>query len=565
MKIGPFSLKWRIIIFYFMFGFMPLLTISYISYYIASDSIGQMTNRQMTQLMERISQQTGSSFQKARDDMFQLSQNPIIQLSFLQFSYGQRMETLKERLAVYRTNSSTLDAVALFTPDGEPVLSSPPDIDSLNHMLTSDELIEAFKTNFSIKQHLEGEKKQIIFFKRVYDYEDETAALGVLVFVMPVSVFTDFIEHVDVAEGMVKQVRTLQGELIYEQNDPLAVRDYDVYREYNALFSELGWEIKLKIPEKALLKDILVLRNTSLLFSIFITTIAFIAAVFFVQRILSPVRQIISGTKRFSEGDLDYRINMDYGKEMRMLADAFDNMAESLQKRQSELVQANKLASLGLMSAGIAHEIKNPLAAIKTSIQVLKRRVRTDASQQLSDGIHQEVDRLTKIVTDLLDFSRPGPANIVSYDLKKIVVYCLQLMNKDMKDKNVKLIDNTESCRVMVDPAQMQQIALNLLLNALSAVSKDTGVIEIVTDKDEEGRCTLEITDNGKGIPEDKLDKVFDPFFSMTAGGTGLGLSVVFTLLKQNNIDHEIHSAEHKGTCFKLIFRGTDSGEDSDS
>lgn len=565
MKIEPFSLKWRIIIFYFLFGFMPLLTISYISYYIASDSIGQMTGRQMNQLMERISQQTGSSFQKVRGDMFQLSQNPIIQLSFLQFSYGQRMETLKDRLAVYRTNSGTLDVVALFTPEGETVLSSPFDIENLNNILTKEEIREAFKTNFSIKQHLTGDKKQIIFFKRVYDYEDEAVAIGVLVFIMPVSVFTDFIEHVDVAEGMVKQVHTIEGELIYEQKDPLAVRDYDVYREYKTLFKELGWKIKLKIPERALLKDILVLRNTSLLFSIFIATIAFIAAVFFVQRILTPVRQIIRGTKRFSAGDLDYRINMNYGKEMRMLADSFDNMAESLQKRQSELVQANKLASLGLMSAGIAHEIKNPLAAIKTSIQVLKRRVRTEASQQLSDGILEEVDRLTKIVTDLLNFSRPGPANIVEYDLKKILTYCLQLMNKDMNDKNVRLIDNTQSCRVMVDPAQMQQIALNLLLNALSAVSKDKGVIEISTDIDEEGRCTLEIKDNGKGIPEDKLDKVFDPFFSMTAGGTGLGLSVVFTLLKHNNIDHEIHSAEDQGTCFRLIFRGIESGEDSNS
>lgn len=165
MKIGPFSLKWRIMIFYFMLGFMPLLTISYISYYIASDSIGQMTGRQMNQLMDRISQQTGSSFQKARDDMFQLSQNPIIQLSFLQFSYGQRMETLRERMAVYRTNSGTLDMIALFTPDGEPVLSSPAETDDFRHILDSEEIKEAFKTNFSIKQHLTGEKNRSSFLK----------------------------------------------------------------------------------------------------------------------------------------------------------------------------------------------------------------------------------------------------------------------------------------------------------------------------------------------------------------------------------------------------------------
>lgn len=562
IKFGPLSLKWRILLFYLMFGFMPLLTISYISYDIAADSIRRMTGRQLTQLMERVSQQTVSSFMKAKDDIYQLSQNPIIQLSFLQFSYGQRMETLRERLAVYRTNSGTLDIVALFTAEGEAVLTSPIINGELDEIISDREIREAFKSNFSITQHLTDGGRRIVFFKRVYDYEDEAVPLGMLVFVMPFSVFTDYIAHVNIADGMVRQIRSSSGELLYELADPYYGAGYDVYREYSIDVDELGWEIVLKIPEKALLSDIMALRNTSLIFAIIVGSVAFMSAILFVQRILTPVRQIIRGTEHFSKGDLDYRVNMNYGKEMRMLADAFDDMADSLLRRQNELVQANKLASLGLMAAGIAHEIKNPLAAIKTSIQVIKRRVRTEANLQLADGIIQEVDRLNKIVMDLLDFSRPGPANTMEYDLKDITGYCLQLMSRDIRAKNVKLTDRTKSCTVLVDPAQMQQVVLNLLINALSAVGRENGEIELHIYEDS-GRNIFDVKDNGRGIPEDKLDKIFDPFFSMTAGGTGLGLSVVFNLLKQNNIEHKIISRENEGTIFRLIFSQVKDDEDS--
>jgi signal transduction histidine kinase len=535
---------------------------SYISYITASDSISSITGKQLSQLMGRISQQTAASYNKARDDIFQFAENPVIQLSFLQFSYGQRMETLKERLNIYRSNSDTLDRVSLYTDKGEMVLTSPMDYgDNNKSILKPSDIIDAYKENFSIKQYVSGENKQIIFFKRVYDYEDITVPVGILVFEMPLTVFTGFIDQVDIADGMLKEISDLQGNVIYKKEDMETNRNYKDYREHTTRVDELGWEIRLRIPEEAIIKDIINLRNTSFVFVMLITSVGFIAAMLFVERILTPVRQIIKGTNRFSRGDMDYRINMNYGKELRMLADSFDSMAESLQKRQNELVQANKLASLGLMSAGIAHEIKNPLAAIKTSVQVLKRRIRTEANITLANGIQEEVERLNKIISDLLNFSKPGPANIVEYDLQKILKYCLQLMNKDIKDRNVKLINKTFKADVMVDPAQMQQIVINLVLNALSAVEEGNGIIELDMQKDGDN-IIFDIKDNGKGIPPDKLDKIFDPFFTLTSGGTGLGLSVVFTLLRQNNVQHSVYSKEGEGTRFRLIFNNVERGID---
>ncbi len=211
------------------------------------------------------------------------------------------------------------------------------------------------------------------------------------------------------------------------------------------------------------------------------------------------------------------------------------------------------------MSGGIAHEIRNPLAGIKTSVQVLIKRLQTEKSKNLSQGILEEVDQLNKVVTDLLNFSKPGPSNRIDYSLSKIIHYCLQLMGKDLKDKNVTVVDKVNDRLVKVDPAQTNQIIMNILLNSLSAVKSDSGVITL-TDGIEEGTgaVTLTIQDNGKGIPEGQVEHIFDPFFSLSSGGTGLGLSVVFTLLQQNMIKHQVQSKENIGTSFTLIFENKD-------
>ncbi|WP_022850724.1 sensor histidine kinase [Limisalsivibrio acetivorans] len=550
MGVNSLSFRARILLFYFIFGFLPMLIISYFSFTAASGSISRITEKQLTELVQRISQQTESSYEKTRGDILELSNNPLIQLSFLQFSYGQRMEAVYSKLNVYRANSDLFSGISLYTPDGQAVMSVPPDREP-EHLKTT--VLDGFQDDFTVKQQFGRDK--ILMMKRVYDFEDETVPVGLLVFDIPLNVFTEFVDSADLGEGIHKRITSGEGAVVYDNGEVFENYEKEI-KVYRTEILPLDWQVSIEIPERVLFKDIYALREKSILFAMIIAAIALGAALMFVGRILTPVRSILEGIRRFSKGDMDYRIKLRTGKEMRMLADAFDQMAEDLQKRQNELMQANKLASLGLMSAGIAHEIKNPLAGIKTSIQVLLKRIRTESNVSLATGVLEEVDRLNKIVGDLLNFSKPGPSNRIEYPLKKITDNCIQLMNKDLKDKEVTLYDEVEEINVNVDPSQTHQIIVNLLLNALAAVERGKGKIWVKSCMDPEtGRACLSIRDNGKGIPEDKLDRVFDPFFTLSSEGTGLGLSVVFTLLKQNEISYKLKSREGEGTEFRLLFK----------
>ncbi len=540
------SFKWRILLFYLFFGLMPMLIISYYSFASASKSISKITERQLTALVERISQQTFSTYEKIKDDIFQLAQNPLVQLSFLQFSYGQRMETVRNKLGRHRSNSD-YDSIALYTLNGQIIVKS--FLSQPNENFNSKIFKKVLTDDFVVLEKLNSDK--IIFLKRVFDYEDETSPVGILSIEVNLSKFIKFVKEINIGEGVIKSITTEKNKIIYKSQNSLLS---DTYKMFSSKVPVLNWTISLSVPNSILLKDIIELKNKSIAFSILVAIFALISAVIFIDKLMSPLRKIIDGIKQFASGKLEYRINMKKGKELKLLSDAFDNMAENLQKRQNELIQANKLASLGLLSAGIAHEIKNPLAGIKTSIQVQLMKTDDKVIKELSEGILEEVDRLNKIISDLLNFSKPSPSDIKKCSLIKTVEHCLNLIKKDLKDKNITLVNKTEDYPIFVDKSQLRQILLNLLLNAINAVEKDTGVITVSSGINKDGLVYLTIQDNGKGIPENKINQIFDPFFSLSHKGTGLGLSVVFSLLMQNKITHKIESKENIGTKFTLIF-----------
>jgi signal transduction histidine kinase len=496
--------------------------------------------------VERVSQQTFSTYEKIKDDIFQLSQNPLVQLSFLQFSYGQRMETVQNKLGQHRANYG-YDSIALYTFNGQIIVKS---FLSKPYENLSRKIFEkVFEDDYVILEKFDLNK--IIFLKRVFDYEDETNPVGILAIEVNLSKFISFVKEINIGEGVVKTVKTSEGKVIFKSEGNVFSNSYKVFVSKVPI---LNWSIVLSVPDNILLKDIIELKNKSIAFSILVAIFAFISAMIFIDKLMSPLRRIIEGIKQFASGKLEYRINMKTGKELKLLSDAFDNMAENLQKRQNEMVQTNKLASLGLLAAGIAHEIKNPLAGIKTSIQVQLMKTDDKVIRELSSGILEEVDRLNKIITDLLNFSKPSPSNRIKCGLLKTVNHCLNLIKKDLNDKNITLVNKTEEFEIIADESQLRQILLNLLLNAINAVNKDTGVITLNSGINDEGKVYLSIQDNGKGIPENKINQIFDPFFSLSQEGIGLGLSVVFSLLKQNKIEHVVESKENIGTKFTLIF-----------
>jgi PAS domain S-box-containing protein len=247
----------------------------------------------------------------------------------------------------------------------------------------------------------------------------------------------------------------------------------------------------------------------------------------------------------------------------------------TLRKRMEELmVRVDKLASLGELSAGLAHEIRNPLAGMKTSIQVLAKKLTSPSQLLLAKGVLSEIDRLNGIVTDLLKFSGPSPTFPRSVDIKIILQKTLDLLMDKIKQKQIHIIQKYDpGIKIaFIDREQIQQVFLNLMLNAVNAMPEDgTLVISLkkVRDQDridenitqrfepmfspENDYMAVSFKDTGPGIKAENLSRIFNPFFTTHPNGTGLGLSIAHKLLEKNNACIYIDSKEGKGCHVTLI------------
>ena len=223
-----------------------------------------------------------------------------------------------------------------------------------------------------------------------------------------------------------------------------------------------------------------------------------------------------------------------------------------------KLVQADKLVLLGQLSAGIAHEIRNPLAAVNLNLQVLRRKTKKeDPNYEFIETALQGVDRISRIVEVTLNFSRPTLPDVKGMSLNDLLSTVLEMVASMLKRKEIEvnLILNENLPLIQADAKQMQQVFINLITNAADSI-KTKGKIEIETYMETAGRkgelkyVAAAITDSGCGIPPDDLRKIFNPFFTRKADGTGLGLPITQRILHQHNGIIDVESNIDKGTTF---------------
>ena len=247
----------------------------------------------------------------------------------------------------------------------------------------------------------------------------------------------------------------------------------------------------------------------------------------------------------------------------------FNDISER-KKIENNMETLDRLTSVGQLAAGIAHEIRNPLAGMKTSIQVLKNRLckeETDSNERLFNGVLYEIDRINHLITDILDFAKPRIPKYEKTDLLKILNRALDLIKKTADENNIEinLVNHCSNPLVYVDKAQIEQVFLNIIKNALKAINRE-GELNIIinTHRGEKG-CfvVVEFHDNGCGIEPQNFEKIFNPFFTTSPEGTGLGLSVVYELVNGNHGEVVVHSVVNVGTKFKVKFPmyGGDSNE----
>jgi two-component system NtrC family sensor kinase len=224
---------------------------------------------------------------------------------------------------------------------------------------------------------------------------------------------------------------------------------------------------------------------------------------------------------------------------------------------EEQMVQTEKLTSLGLLAAGVAHEVNTPLAVISNYIQMLAKQIpEGDPRQKTIERIVKQTFRASEIVNNLLNFSRTGAAEFVEVDLNSVLEETLTLVQHPFKTAQVNVIKNyTEQLPpVLGSMTRLQQVFLNLFMNARDAMPSG-GMLEVRTGA-HNGSVAVEVTDTGSGIPAENLHRIFDPFFTTkaTGRGTGLGLSVSYGIIKEHAGKVDVRSTPGKGTSFRLEF-----------
>ncbi|SNQ60253.1 putative Histidine kinase [Candidatus Methanoperedens nitroreducens] len=221
---------------------------------------------------------------------------------------------------------------------------------------------------------------------------------------------------------------------------------------------------------------------------------------------------------------------------------------ENLQK---QLLQAEKLATIGELAAGTAHQINNPLGNISLYAQMLLKNTKDDDTKAKLTIIDDEVNKAASIVKGLLDFARQSEPKLSRIDINKEIEKVLSILNPQLNDIKV-TTDLVPLPPILADSGQIQQVIMNLLRNSIQSIEKNGEIMIRTTSKQD--HIEISISDNGCGIPEENLDKIFDPFFTTKeqGKGTGLGLSVCYGIIKRHNGSIEVKSETGNGTMFTV-------------
>ncbi|HWZ99927.1 MAG TPA: ATP-binding protein [Candidatus Dormibacteraeota bacterium] len=234
----------------------------------------------------------------------------------------------------------------------------------------------------------------------------------------------------------------------------------------------------------------------------------------------------------------------------------FDDVTQR-ERMEEQMTQTEKLTSLGLLAAGVAHEVNTPLAVISNYIQMLAKQMpEEDPRHSIIEKIVKQTFRASEIVNNLLNFSRTGAAELVNVDVNKVVEETLSLVAHPMKTSQIQVVKNLGDSLPSVRGSanKLQQVFLNLFLNARDAMPSG-GMLEVKTLA-HNGSVEIEIVDTGAGIPREHIHKIFDPFFTTkaTGRGTGLGLSVSYGIIKEHAGKIDVRSTPGKGTSFHVEF-----------
>ena len=388
----------------------------------------------------------------------------------------------------------------------------------------------------------------------------ETAGLPNISYLDQSPLFHDILKNVRDGETGVERFITTKG------------RDYLV--SYQSVPSSL-WSVMVLTPFYESLSDIIPLDQ---FFLIFIATfILIIIFTFYIgKKFTDPVKDVVTGTQIIASGDFTYRIRTNLHDELGELAMSFNKMAEYLQNTyqdlkstSAQLAQSAKLAAVGELAAGVAHELNQPLMVIRGHAQEMieGNSVPENIIKDLR-LIEKQTGRMMRIIDHLRAFARQSTGAFEQVNLNDVIDDSFTLITQQLKNHNITIIKELDESipRIWGDHNRLEQIFLNLMTNAKDAMEeKGEGVLSVKTQPimdmtgDKNGKVTgvlVLFSDTGVGIGDNIMDKIFDPFFTTkeVGKGTGLGLSISYSILKDHGGSITIESNDGTGTTFRLEF-----------
>lgn len=298
-----------------------------------------------------------------------------------------------------------------------------------------------------------------------------------------------------------------------------------------------------------------------LIYTLLILLLSTIITIFLVWRFTRPVANLSTAARLVAEGDLSVRVSdWERTDEMGRLAAQFNEMISQIGKSrelEAQLQEVEKSAVVGRLASAIAHEIRNPLNYINLTLDHLRSKFKPQDQEKeetfnkLTDQLKREVERINRLVSDFLRYSRPIKLDLQSVDARKIVEDSLRIIEPQAEEQNIKisLVEQENVPQIAGDAEVLRSVFSNLFINAVQAMEKDGGKLNVKISPDE-NFVKIEIIDTGIGIPEENMDKIFEPYFSTKETGTGLGLAIVKKIIEDHNGLIDVESISKEGTRF---------------
>jgi two-component system NtrC family sensor kinase len=319
---------------------------------------------------------------------------------------------------------------------------------------------------------------------------------------------------------------------------------------------------------------------TFLLITLLGAIITMAVSFFISRRILVPIKKLVSASQELAQGNLDAHVDISTNDELEDMADSFNSMAEALKKRDAQLkeftrqriMESERLALIGQLSANVAHELNNPLQGIVTFSHLLLEDTECEGLQKsFVEKIVGQANRCRDIIRGLLDFSRQRKPDKTFCDINSVLIECLSLIENQALFHNIEIIKDFQEdlSMAIIDPSQIERVFINLIINATEAMD-GTGNLTLRTrDNANRDFINIIISDTGQGISEENINQIFDPFFTTKdiGHGTGLGLAISYGIIKAHKGTISVESEVGKGTTFTVripvISNGPETGSNN--